>query len=537
MKTFTLKLVLVSAILLMLSEQMVAQDHDSLAHTSQNDSYDYSKRPAVTYDSTFGLSDFKLPEYRRKLLTTDYRLSNDLQAKNQYSIDKYVSPPYHYEIESDRTDFQNKFNLNANVRFLDIFYTRNHQKETSFSASFSGSAENYKTKEKIENLAGYFTADSGEVVKRNMQQLRPSVSYGQTHRHYLGKNWYAGYAPSIHYYATMNRDISKNDIEKNKNLSFSQGVTLRIPLEIGYGRIEPVGDARHAIYILDALRNQGLIETPAASEDIIRFAEFIAQLKNKRHLDARHRRIYEMEALDSFLVANNYADKPSMRYYTTLDDFWVYGNADRESGWRLAVFTTPEYRFQSSRNKSELEGTVQSDGKGNFNTLETYLGIGFDYEKPINLYWQNSFSSSLTYQQFNMRSMNHNLLTDEKHIQYQFEPANPALDYSLAQRISYYPTTRTSMYASYGIDYHFYKRRVDSMDLSLFEHYLATNGRIGATYYFSPQLQLNAEASINHEYFYKSISWQQNETETDDSLDHSSHFTFYFGISLSYAFY
>ncbi len=520
MKTKICKLTLLLAVL-MSTIEIIAQNNDSTTQPSQNDENDYSKKPTVTCDSTFQLSSFQLPEYRRRVLTTRYSLSNDMLTKNQYYFDKYVYPSFENEIESKQKDMQNTLNLYGNVDFSDIFYTRKHQKETYFYSNFTSNIENYKT-----------NVDLNAATKRNFLQLSPYVIYGQTHRHYLSENWYIGYAPSIQYNCTYRRDVSKNNNENNKSNTLGQNIKFDIPLEVGHGRIEPIGDARHAIYIFDALAHQGLIEAPKSSEDITRFAVFIAKLKNKRYLDARHRRIYEMEALDSFLVANHYSDTPNMRYYTTLEDFWGYGNVNRQSGSRWAFFTTPEYSLRLSRNKSYMNDTIQTDTYDNTNILNTTFGVSFTYENPINLYWQNSLRSSLTYIQSNTRTMYKNHLADEKRVLYAF--SGPGLRYALSQRISYYPTTRTTLYTSYGVDYHFSKTRHTTV--SLFTHYLRANGGAGATYYFSPQLQLNMNASLYYDYLYENQAMRYENT-AHDRRTHLSEFNFFFEILLNYTFY
>jgi opacity protein-like surface antigen len=297
----------------------------------------------------------------------------------------------------------------------------------------------------------------------------------------------------------------RGEEREHKHRSFWQTLTPQISLGIGYGRIEPVGDARHAIHILDALARRGVTSVHKSPDDIIRFAEFIANLKNKRFLDARHRKIYEMKALDSFLLANGFRDTLSMEYImdyvTTLEDFWVHGNESRHSGWRMSLYATPVYSFESVKIRNWLNGNITEDIYRNDHILSTRFGINFAYEKPINLYWQNSFSSSLEYRLQNTKRNRKNNLRDEKHK----DP--PVLlqgfSYSLGQQISYHPTTRTSAFVNYGLSYAFFKQITNHSEDLMIEgigHNLGVSAGAGVSYFLSPQLQLNLLTSLHYDF-------------------------------------
>ena len=64
-----------------------------------------------------------------------------------------------------------------------------------------------------------------------------------------------------------------------------------IPMSVGKGRIEQVEDARQAIYILENLDKQGVLNRKLTTEEIHAFAQTISTVKNKRFLDARLRMI------------------------------------------------------------------------------------------------------------------------------------------------------------------------------------------------------------------------------------------------------
>jgi hypothetical protein len=232
----------------------------------------------------------------------------------------------------------------------------------------------------------------------------------------------------------------------------------------------------------------------------------------------------------------------------------VYGgNVSRKSGKRWALYTAPGYEFIPTKNKDYSDGNTTRDFYRNDNILYTRFGMSFAYEKPINLFWQNSFWSSLEYRQRNIRRMDKNHLTDEKQKDYTFEPQG--LHYSIGQRISYFPTTRTSAYANYGLSYFYVVRSksqtqsgenwISKSEYKYREHYLLANMGAGISYFFSPQLQLNLETSLNyqyqHVYFYNRHSSHYGGLENFHSRQklnsRPSSFRFYIGMSVNYTFY
>jgi len=456
-----------------------------LAIAQQEDDQDYAKRPAVTVDSTFQLSSFILPDFRRRSLVINGGLRNDLLSEHDYfRVENHNINP---DIERDIREFQNRFSLTSNVSFSDIHYTRNRQRETRISSNIGLNIENDRNRP-------YPT----ELIRDSRFGFSPNVTFSQINRRYLNENVFWEYSPSFSYGFLINRSQLRytGDVEHtSKERIFEQNLQPGITLGIGIGRIEPVGDARHAIHILDALARRGITSATKSAEDITRFAEFIAELKNKRFLDARHRRIYELEALDSFLFVNGFRDTLSMKYFTTLEDFWVHGNESRYSGWRISLSVTPRYIFISHTMERWSGGYIFEDLHRNRNTLSTNFGISFVYERPINLFWQNSFSASLNYHQQNIRDVLRHSLVTQRPPAYGFVPS---FSFLLSQRISYFPTTRTQLFAGYRFSYDVVRRPRLNSRTAYTSSGLEASVDFGATYFFSPQLQLALRTGIGY---------------------------------------
>ncbi|MCL2413674.1 MAG: hypothetical protein FWC94_00255 [Bacteroidales bacterium] len=511
-----LKITTLSVVLLIISTS------HALTH---EDNQDYARRPLVTVDSTFQLSSFILPDFRRRALTIDGSLSNNLRSER--GRHKLLNSAYaSYSV----SDFTNIFLLNPRVMFSDIHYTRNRQRETYISSSIVLDAFRSNSESSTATLPN---------EARNSFWFSPDFRFSQSNRHYLNESLFVGYTPSIWYRNILRRNSRKQENGKFRDKRFSQDLISGVTFEIGLGRIEPVGDASHAIQIFDALARRNITSATKSPEDIIRFAEFIAKLKNKRFLDARHRKIYELEALDSFLFANGFRDTLSASYFATLEDFWVHGRPFRSSGTRWSFYITPSYAFSSNTvdtRDSLREEPFRIHHRNNSNALYTAIGIQLARERPINLFWQNSISSSLEFQHRNIRGMWHTLYNtnnpSERLVEYS---SNSRLMYELHQQISYYPTSRTSFFVRYGLRYDFLppiRREFRGYN----NHFVSVNIGSGASYFFSPQLQLNFETSLRYHF----EQYHDFNTAGDFFMvfrERNSNFEFHFNLSLRYTFF
>ena len=515
MKTF-LKFTAFSAVLLFAClPQAIAQQDDQ----------DYARRPTVTVDSTFQLSSFILPDFRRRSLVVNGGLLNSFDSHNQQNNQQLGSWTDFLNRQLEQENLNNHFRFNAGATFSDIHYTRNRQRETHISTSMNTgfNIENSLFQEGFDDSVSFLS-----IRDRSTFVFSQNIGFRQVNRRYVNETWFFEYNPRIGYWisSSSERNASEGDGQppiNSRHRNLAQNVTAEISLGIGIGRIEPVGDARHAIHILDALARRGITSATKSPEEITRFAEFIAGLKNKRFLDARHRRIYELEAIDSFLLANDFRDTLSVEYFATLQDFWIHGGENRASGWRLSFHATPTYFFRPQSNKGWLDGDLVRDSYRSENSLNTNLSIRFNHERPINLYWQNSFDASIGYSLLNTRELERNNLIDERFTRY---PTMQGFTYSLNQRISYFPTTRTSAFASAGFSHSFSSNRTWFEET---RHNLHARISAGATYFISPQLQISLDVGGEYRWF--------NTDRVDISSMYYSRFSFGFDLAVRYTFF
>ena len=263
-------------------------------------------------------------------------------------------------------------------------------------------------------------------------------------------------------------------------------------LKAGIGRIEPVQDARHAVYILQELADIARVSTDKSTEEILEFARLISELKNERFFDARLKRIYELQMVDSFLLAQDYLLEYDAAYFATLADFWANGGSpQRLSGQRISLAFIPDYLYEWNKDDFIMPNDYEDTYKRN--TIGIYGGVEYVREKPINLTWQNSIDAALYYGWTQQKDINEYggpspSETLERTIRL------PLLQAGFAQRFGYFPNTRTSARAGYNLQYvHFFDATdVPNKVQGREGNGLRLGGNFNMNYYFSPQLRFSA---------------------------------------------
>ncbi|PIE86159.1 MAG: hypothetical protein CSA05_02145 [Bacteroidia bacterium] len=401
-----------------------------------------------------------------------------------YDLSKYKIPDYkrHYL----------NFNLDVNGNKGKVSEPRNTLKNESIKKSYYNSIfyVNYNRLVQTRKFFGrqylYTSFNFNHGKTEGSETLNKdhhagfSIETGMNHRHYKGL-FFAGYKAYLHF------SQNKGDLKHSKVNDFLNENTIKEKtyitsgaLNFGYGRIEKVSDARHAVYILDELRKNNCIAKNISEEDVENLATTITKLKTQRFLDSRLRKIKEISTIDSVLRDKGFVKKSDAAYFTTLYDFWDYGGLNlRTSGYCLKFEFTPMYNF----NKKEVEeykeilvnGTINKS-KENSDTIVKTLGytalLSFEYNKPLNLYFQldyGAWAGINTIDRF----------------------------YSKVYiKGSYFPNTRTSVSASSGFVY------FDKAEDFLFNDYDFKGADIflslDCNYYFSPALRLSATYNFNH---------------------------------------
>lgn len=407
----------------------------------------------------FRLSDYKLLKLERQTLEFNFDL-NGSGYKQDY--------PDNFAWQ-DRTthNFQNTTNATYSYYLNSVTYQRGIRASLDFNYHFGQIKNDGNLQSKTTSLSPFFT-----IASENRR-------YGMNER-FLGYNM------------IIQGSWNKHDRTDNpdKTTNTNGFVSVGMPMEAGTGRIEPVSDARQAVYILEKL--QKLDKTPdhISQETVIELAKTISRIKNERFFDARHKRIYELQVLDSFLLANNIVTDQDITYFANLADKWAYGNQpQRYSGRRLSFVLDPQYLYLDSSSESiQPLSSEKTEEKANMYGL--FLGVEYLRQRPVSLFWQNDLQIAL---RFGILEQ-----TFERNA-YEYDISWNQLNASLGQTFGYYPSTRTSARLYYKLNYH-RDFNLDSGNVTNTDFLNVTTGFI-INYYFSPQLRFNISTDLIYTQF------------------------------------
>lgn len=338
------------------------------------------------------------------------------------------------------------------------------------------------------HLNGKYARDKSNDYKAN--EYLTSFSYYSDNRFYkTDKRFWS-------LYGKLSGDANGNKQEQPSYLKYkSKYFNGYISLGIGKGRIESVTDARQAVYILDNLSKKGVLKRQLTNNEILNFSKLIAIVKNKRFFDSRLRMIDEVSVIDSFFVTNRLLESSGASYFTTLYDYWMYGDRfERGAGLVFSGSLLGGY----SCSRSEFIKENDNDNSGT-KYSQPFAGVLFTmgYEKPVNLYWQQSATLDLR-GQYDQISSNNLYIKSDPHLKTNLYSTL----FSGSYNWGYYPNSRTNL--NWGIRetlhwtiFDYANEEQSSNDDSwntVTELYFQTY------YYFSPQVRLSADVRGGLEY-------------------------------------
>ena len=427
---------------------------------------------------TFDLRLYKKPDLVRHQLDLDFNLSNG--AENEYNHS--YSPDHRYREET------NNFSLNSGIGgvYKGYFNNRRYQGNHRLGVSTSGTILSRST-------------DRGDEISRDIKSFGMNLSARSVNRLYFNGLLFVETDLQISNtrvdFQKMTTHIDTLD-SQGKRVNEDRNFEGSLPILVGKGRIEPIQDARMAVYILDQLSRKGKLKRQPDQQEILAFAEEIAAIKNERFFDARNRRIAEMTRLDSFLQNRNLIREEDIEYYTTMNDFWRYANnPSRGSGSRFSLGVEPGYDYAYRYDDlDEPDRNVKTIEKNYF--FELFGLIRYDYEKPINLYWQSSFHGNVRFgsQQFQDRTVTQDHQTNDDRL---------LLDASAEYRLSWYPDSRSrySFRIFTAFDQVFSKQKSSDRytPFSDEQYHLYSGLSLAGYYYISPRVRLSGAITLQYQ--------------------------------------
>ncbi len=177
---------------------------------------------------TIDISSYKLPEIRRRQLDFNFSFSGDNSSQNNI---------YQQSGEKFNTHDLNS-NGSTNIQYNSFLNSDKIQQSSYGMLRLNGSYSNYETNSSID---------------RKVSTLYSSLNWNTERRHYFNTKNFFGTNINLNYDSrnsvTVNTDNNGTLKVNDNSLSFT-GI---VPIKAGRGRIEPVQDIRHALYIIDEL--------------------------------------------------------------------------------------------------------------------------------------------------------------------------------------------------------------------------------------------------------------------------------------------
>lgn len=434
------------------------------------------------------------------------------QDYNTYDISKYFTP----DIQRNKLDL----NLSGNANYTDDEFGKsiNNTYNGDFQLNlnhFTHTRKHYYEFRGTIASYGYKNNIESDNVTSKHSYFNPKFSLYGGYRLYSRSNVFFSLAGGGSWDNTKDDYIFERIYPETFEESTEKYNTTKasIQLGMGKGRLESVEDARQAVYILENLSKRGVLTRKLTNDEIFTLSQLISSVKNKRFFDSRLHLIDEISTVDSFFVENNLLENSNAPYFTTLYDYWQNGALfERLSGKEFHSFISADFthrRFDTEY--SNLEDVTHY----NYTYSNFYWETRYTYEKPVNLYWQNSISASFIagyYQQHPEISVVGDY--EENNIRYYLRGS-----YSW----SYYPNSRTNL--SVWTNQQF--RYIDMVSFEnerSFENsgkFFTSLSTLGGTlnYYISPQFRLSASAGILFDYQKgKIISTDENDNYRKTSV-------------------
>jgi hypothetical protein len=435
--------------------------------------------------SGFDLSKYKLPDI--KLSRLDLNINMD-HLKDNYSYD-ITSIPKSKSVSNT---------LNGTLN-LDYYHFRNTER---YQGNF----------EIIFNIEPSLYNMDYNGIKTKNNSTDGSLSFYSTNRFFNKNQYFIEADPKIILSSGTTRkyhDYSTTQSEKDNSDDFT--TTVSLPVSVGHGRIEPIEDARLAVYILEELNKAGRISALPSENVVLAMARVISRIKNKRFFDTRIRKITELQVIDSFLVANNVISSHDINYFAVLNDNWDYaGGPVRKSGFALSAGINDNLTLDKSRQETIVTGnsTIKNNNDNNKYDIGGFLRMV--YEKPVNLYWQNSIYIETT--------LNREFVRDPN------DKASPVFNYEtnmfrtdITYSWQFLPDSRTSVGLSLSGNYQYLYGNMNS-GMSNGNYHETTNSiavypALNINYYISPQMRLQFTPSFT---INQSVSNSKNDNGDPD---------------------
>ena len=327
---------------------------------------------ADTTGPIYNLNDFKFRFQRYRALEFDFHLNSN--------SDNYQNWNKNY----DQLRNLSRYDLGGSIDQFKYENSENRQSEERLMASLaiSGSKVNYFQELQENTTISPFQGDTSFLDKKHI--LSSSFYYKKLNRVYLKNNkfWTNNFVvrADIDYNCRISVINPDDPIARRKNPELSSssipiGILTQASIGLGKGRIENVSDAVTAQFILNDLKEMGVIEnfTPHQLEAL---ADGIVKARNARYIgDQRFRYIDQISLIDSVCRANKIItdETNQLVYFSTLYDNFLYTNYYRTTGSRMTHSIALDLNYNNPN-------MIYEKGESDFFVWRLYLKPGYRFE-------------------------------------------------------------------------------------------------------------------------------------------------------------
>jgi len=433
--------------------------------------------PVSAQLDTFDLSKYKLPDIKRRQLDVNLSAAFTQQRDNSAELK----------------------NFSGNGSFSPRLSTYTNTSKYQGSGIFSLSINPF--------FAGWSTLGAPNLTESKSSSFSGDISYSSTNRFFFVNKLFIETDLSGSFYnSTTNSESTMNDAGGNFNSRTKQDQAslqayVDASLIFGKGRIEPVEDARLAVYILQDLQKLNKLTRIPSQDEILEFSSLISTLKNKRFFDARLHKIEELTEIDHFLHEKGLVKDNDIAYFNAVNDNWDYSSGPlRSTGSKFYAGINPFLSlFTNLSHTTDFDSLQVQIGylKTQTSNPSIQLGYlaGYEYNKPIKLCWQLKFGAVISfYSEYLTNTDIVNSVTTRNHNTY----VNPREFAS----IGYYPNSRTFYTAGINLNQTFivihswYSNINEWQKTSQMNNYTASLA-FNFYYYISPQIRLNGSWNLD----------------------------------------
>ena len=314
--------------------------------------------------SAAGSDGFRIEDYiPQKFTDLEWRLDGNLNLSGTNQNEEWKTPASSYIVfsENDTDNQHNQLSLSSSIVYRHETIPRTLKLSTGLSMTYYRNKREL-TVERIDRLATSDNYESESEEHRISIGWSPSLEFNS----YLAGDIFAG--------VTADASFEYSDTPKNDATTFIDNERLlgeykryylnyrsvdqtankkkgAVSLTVGpgWGRVYEGQYAATALYMVDELRNGGVLEREPSKEEMLQLTEVIYQNRMAHEVDHRLAKIDALNAVTAYLTEVGSIAETGHVSYVLIQDVWdFFPHSSRLFGTQVKVGTGWEYNYSKS---------------------------------------------------------------------------------------------------------------------------------------------------------------------------------------------